>query len=182
LLICGWQKDRVEELVANKLRTALLRLSMDNNLLEEIRLYHNEKNKHVIVQLSNLEAEINFLKKKVQAIEADIQTGKGKPYHREMLDEMNQELQMKTAEYETLAQGVKEIDVTDEYIASVKYDIKTFISLLDDEVPNPQMLHQLAGKFISKLFIQRETKKLYLTIQFKIDGVEVYEKTIVTEW
>jgi len=178
----GWNKDRVEELAANKLRTALLRLSMDNNLLEEIRLYHNEKNKHVTVQLTNLEAEINFLKKKIHAIEADIQSGKFKPYHQEMLDEMNQELQMKTKDYEILSQGVKEINVPDEYVASVKYDIQTFISLLDEEVPNPQMLHQLAGKFISKLFIQRETKKLYLTIQFKIEGVEVYEKTIVADW
>lgn len=178
----GWRKDRVEELVSNKLRTALLRLSMDNNLSEEIRLYHNDKNKHWKVQQSNLEAEISFLKKKVQAIEADIQLGKGKPYHQEMLDEMNQELQMKMAEYEALAQGITAVDIPEEYIASVKYDIQTFISLLDDEVANPQMLHQLAGKFISKLFIQRETKKMYLTIRFNFDEVEVYEKTIVAEW
>ena len=178
----GWRKERVEKLVANKLRTTLLRLSMDNNLADEIRLYHNDKNKHQIVQQSNLEAEISFLKKKVQAIEADIQSGKGKPYHQEMLDEMNQELQMKIAEYEDLVQGITTVDVPEEYIASVKYDIQTFISLLDDEVPNPQMLHQLAGKFISKLFIQRETKKMYLTIRFNFNDVEVYEKTIVAEW
>jgi hypothetical protein len=178
----GWRKERVEELVANKLRTTLLRLSMDNYLADEIRLYHNDKNKHLIVQQSNLEAEISILKKKVKAIEADIQLGKGKPYHQETLDEMNQELHLKMTEYEALAQGITTVDLPDEYIASLKYDIQTFISLLDDEVANPQMLHQLAGKFISKLFIQRETKKMFLTIRFSFEGVEVYEKTIVAEW
>lgn len=89
---------------------------------------------------------------------------------------------MKVAEYEALAQGITAVDLPDEYIASVKYDIQTFISLLDDEVTNPQMLHQLAGKFISKLFIQRETKKLFLTIRFNYGGIEVYEKTVVAEW
>jgi hypothetical protein len=77
---------------------------------------------------------------------------------------------------------VKVVDVPEEYIAAAKYDIQTFISLLDNEVANPQMLHQLAGKFISKLLIQRETKKMYLTIRFSFEGNEVYEKTIVAEW
>ncbi len=49
----GWRKERVEEVVTNKLRTTLLRLSLDNHLEEEIRMYHNEKNKHVIAQASS---------------------------------------------------------------------------------------------------------------------------------
>ncbi|MFC3342173.1 hypothetical protein [Paenibacillus abyssi] len=178
----SWRKERAEEIVSNKLRTTLLRLLMDNNLEEEIRMYHNDKNKHVSVQQSNLEAEISFLKKKVQAIETDIKSGKGKPFHQEMLDEMNQELRVKMAEYEALAQGNTTVDVSEEYIASVKYDIRTFISLLDDEVANRQMLHQLAGKYISKLLIQRETKKMYLTRHFMYDDTVLFEKTIVIEW
>lgn len=175
----GWRKDRVEELVANKLRTTLLRLSMDNNLMEEILLYHNEKNKHLIAQQFNLEAEISFLKKRVQTIEADINSGKGKLYHQEMLDEMNRELEMKLAELDTLVQSITVIDVSEEYIASVKYDIHTFINLMDDEVANPQMLHQLAGKFISKLFIQRETKQMYMFMQLRADDDVLLEKSIL---
>lgn len=44
----GWRKERIEEVVTNKLRMTLLRLSMNNQLEVEIRMYHNEKNKHVI--------------------------------------------------------------------------------------------------------------------------------------
>lgn len=177
----SWRKDHIERIVANKLRNALLRLTFDNQLEEEIRKYHWEANIHLKVQAANLEAETSFLKKKVQAIEMDMQMGKGKPYYQEMLDEMNQELRVKIVEHETLTNGVDEVVVPDEYIASVKYDIQTIISLFDDEVSNPQMLHQLAGKFISKVFIQREIKKLYLTIKFEADGDLFYEKIIIAE-
>lgn len=178
----AWRKDRVEGIVSNRLRSGLLRLSMDNLLEEEITAYHNEKNKHVLAKLSNLNAEINFISKRISAIDDDIRAGKGKSYHKEMLDEMNEELSEKTLEHSTISNNIEEVNVPEAFIASVKYDIQTLIGLLDSEVPNPQMLHQLAGKFISKMFIQRETKKVYMTIQFKSNDVILYEKTLIAEW
>ncbi|CAH1215648.1 hypothetical protein PAECIP111893_03995 [Paenibacillus plantiphilus] len=88
----GWRKERVEEIFTNKLRTILLRLSMGNHLEEEIHMYHNEKNKHLITQVSSLAAEIAFLEKHVYAVKSDVQAGKGKSFHQEMLDEMQTEL------------------------------------------------------------------------------------------
>jgi len=178
----AWRKERVEEIVKNKLRTTLLRLSMDNQLEEEIKLYHNEKNKHIIAQVSNLEAEINFLRRRIQSVEEDMQAGRAKPYHQDMLNEMNQELAEKTAEHSKLSLHLEPLHVSEEFIAAVKYDIQTMIALLDADAPNPQMLHTLAGKFITNLFIQRETRKLYLTIQFRNDDMILYEKTIVANW
>lgn len=176
----GWRKERVEEIVNNKLRTTLLRLSMGDNLAEEIQLYHNEQNKHVIVRSSNLEAEVGFLKNKVHALEEDIKFGIGKPYHKEMLEEMRQELAAKTSEYELLSANVQQLELSEEMIASLRYDIQTMINLLDAEVTDLQMLHHLSGKYISNLFIQRESKKLYLTIRFRSDDdVVLYEKTLV---
>jgi site-specific DNA recombinase len=84
----GWRKERVEEIVTNKLRTTFLRLSMDNQLEEEIRMYHVEKNRHVIQQIASLKAEISFLQKRIEAINEDMSAGRSKPYHQEMLDEM----------------------------------------------------------------------------------------------
>lgn len=178
----GWRKERVEEVVTNKLRTTLLRLSMDNQLEEEIRMYHNEKNKHVIAQASSLATEIAFLEKRVDAIKDDIQVGKGKPFHQEMLDEMQTELMEKKAEYEAASVGMHEVEVPGEYVASVRYDIQTLISLLDDEVLNPQVLHQLVSKFVSKVVLQREVKKLYITIQFSVNQNVMYEKFLVSDW
>jgi hypothetical protein len=74
------------------------------------------------------------------------------------------------------------LHIPEEFTAAVKYDIQTMIALLDEETPNPQLLHTLAGKFISNLFIQRETRKMYLTIQFRNDDMILYEKTIVANW
>ncbi|MFB5270019.1 hypothetical protein ACE41H_25000 [Paenibacillus enshidis] len=137
----GWRKERVEEVVTNKLRTTLLRLSMDNQLEEEIRMYYNEKNKHLIALASSLAAEIAFLEKRVDAIKDDIQAGKGKAVHQEMLDEMQTELVVKNVEHKALSIGLNEVDVPEEFIVSVKYDIQTLIGLLDAEVQNPQILH-----------------------------------------
>lgn len=50
------------------------------------------------------------------------------------------------------------------------------IGLLDSEVLNPQVLNQLALKFVSKVYIQRETKQLYMMIQFHMDDEVVLEK------
>lgn len=177
----GWRKERVEEVVTNKLRTTLLRLSMDNQLEEEINRYYGEKNKPLIQKVGSLEAEIGFLQKRIESVEEDINTGREKPYHHEMLDEMKQELVEKKAELDVASANIQSVSVPEEYIASAKYDMQTMIGLLDAEVSNPQMLNQLATKFVSKVFIQRETKKLYLTVQFRTEDKVVYEKTLVLE-
>lgn len=177
----GWRKERVEEVVTNKLRTTLMRLAMDNQLEEEIRMYHNEKNKHVIAQVSSLAAEIAFLEKRVDAVVGDMNAGKGRSFHQEVLDEMKTELMEKKAEHAVLSAGLHEVDVPEEYIASVKYDIQTLIGLLDAEVQNPQILHQIVSKFVSKVVVQRETKNVYATVQFKHADEVLYEKNIVAE-
>ncbi|EBD8094913.1 recombinase family protein, partial [Salmonella enterica] len=127
-------------------------------------------------------AEITFLEKRVDAIKDDIQAGKGKLFHQEMLDEMRTELTDKRVEYEALSIGLHEVDVPEEFIASVKYDIQTLIGLLDDEVQNLQMLHQLVSKFVSKVVVQREVKKLYITIQLNANQNVMYEKFLVINW
>lgn len=177
----GWRKERVEEIVTTKLRTTLLRLSMDNQLADEIQHYYNEKNKSQMQWAATLEAEAGFLHKRIEVVEDDIRAGRAKPYHQDMLDEMQQELTEKKRELEVLSSSLQGVAVPEEYIAFAKYDMQTMIGLLDAEVPNPQMLNQLAMKFVSKVFIQRETKKLYLTIQLQIDGDVLFEKTVVVE-
>lgn len=180
----GWRKERVEEVVTNRLRTTLLRLSMDNQFEEEIRMFHADKNKHIIQRAASLEAEIGFLQKRIEAVESDMSSGRGKPYHQEMLDEMQQELAEKKNEYSTISLNTQGVLIPEEYITSAKYDMQTLIGLLDAEVSNPRILHQLASNFIAKVIIQRESKKLYLTVQFKQFKAEddvLYEKTIVTE-
>lgn len=48
------RKERVEEIVTNKLRTTLLRLSMDNQLADEIQHYYNEKNKSQVQRAATM--------------------------------------------------------------------------------------------------------------------------------
>lgn len=177
----GWRKERIEEVVTSKLRTTLLRLLMDNQLEEEIRMYHNEKNKHVIAQASRLAAEIAFLENRVDAIKDDVQAGKGKSFHQEMLDEMQTELMSKKEEHKALSISLNEVDIPEEFITSVKYDIQTLITLLDAEVQNPQILHSLIGKFVSQVRVMREKKQVHITVQFASGDEVLYEKNIVVE-
>jgi len=178
----GWRKERVEETVTNKLRIMLLRLSMDNQLEEEINRYYGEKNKHLIQRVGSLEAEIGFLQKRIEAVKDDMRAGRAKPYHRDMLDEMQQEITKKTLELDVLSSSLQGVSMPEEYIASLKYDMQTMIGLLDAEVSNPQMLNQLAAKFISNVYIQRETKRLYVTVQMKNAKQVLYQKMVVVDW
>jgi site-specific DNA recombinase len=98
----GWNKEKVEELVATRLRIALMRLMMNDNLAEELKQFFNESNQHKIAQKTTLDNEIAFLLKRIQLIEADIQSGKAKSYHQDMLAEMYNELGEKREELKTL--------------------------------------------------------------------------------
>jgi site-specific DNA recombinase len=178
----GWSKEKVEEIVTNRLRITLMRLLMNDNLADELRQFYNENNQNRIAQKNNMENEIEFLNKRIQLIESDIQTGKAKPYHQDMLVEMQDELKDKSEEYSKLTANWSEFNIPDESIAAIKYDIQTFLGLLDQEVPNPQLLHTIASKYISKLFINRDSGKVYLTTQLTQNGTLIYEKTMVSEW
>lgn len=178
----GWRKERVEEIVSMKLRNALLRLSLDDHFEEEIHRHHAEQNKHVYLQLSDLETEIAFLKKRIEVIEKDIASGKAKPYYIDMVNEMRQELLEKDTEYSTLSATIQSVTIPDYYIDSVKYDTKTLISLLDNEDSSPQMIYQVASKYLSRVVIQRETKVMHMMLQFKTGDITLYEKTLVAEF
>lgn len=176
----GWNKTRVEETVTNKLRVALMRLSMTDNLEEEMRQFFNEQNKHKLTEKANLDAEIEFLKKRILLIEEDIRTDRRKPYHQDMLVEMQEEVNEKQLNLE-VANAI-EFNVPDAFLSSVKYDIQALIGLLDQDVPSQQLLHTLTPKFVSNLQIHRETERLDLTVQFKYENEIVYEKTLIAEW
>lgn len=178
----GWNKEKVEEIVSNRLRIALMRLLVNDNLIDELRQFYTENNQHRIAQKANIENEIEFLQKRIQLIEDDIQAGKAKSYHQEMLTEMQEELREKTEGHLRITANWSEFNVPEESIAAMKYDIQALLSLLDQDVPNPQLLHSIASKYISKLFINRDTGKLYLTLQITHDDKLLYEKTLVSEW
>ncbi|MBW7477704.1 hypothetical protein K0T92_23605 [Paenibacillus oenotherae] len=97
------------------------------------------------------------------------------------MNEMQQELAAKKRELVVLSLSLLNLSVPEEYIASGKYNMQTMIGLLDAEVPNPQMLNQLAMKFVLKVFIQRETKRLFLTVQLRMRDEILFDKTRVAE-
>jgi len=152
---------------------------MDDQLADEMQHYYNDKNKSQMQRIGSLEAEVGFLQKRIEAVEGDIRPGMAKPYHQEMLNEMQQEIAEKMQELDGLSSSLQGFSMPEEFISSVKYDMQTMIGLLDAEVPNPQVLNQLALKFVSKVFIQRETKQLYMTLQFRMNDEVVLEKVIV---
>jgi site-specific DNA recombinase len=178
----GWNKERAEELVANRLRITFMKLLMNDTLEQEMQLFYYERNQHKLTLKKNLENEIEFLNRRIELVEVDIQSGKAKPYHQEMLADMQKELQSNTGELIQLTSGWEDFSVPEEEIAAIKYDLQAFLGLLDQEVPNVQLLQSIASKYISRLFIDRDTKKLYMTLQFNHNEKVVYEKTIVCEW
>lgn len=178
----GWNKEKVEEIVANRMRIALMRLLMNDNLENELKQYYMDSNHHKIAQKVNLENEIDFLAKRIQLLEQDIQLGKSKSYHKDMLDEMQTDLSHKTEEHARLSANWVKFNMSEEVIAAIRYDIQTFLGLLDQEIMNPQLLHTMARKYISKLTVNRDTGNLYLTIQIAGEEAVLYEKTMVSDW
>jgi DNA invertase Pin-like site-specific DNA recombinase len=178
----GWNKEKVEEMVANRMRIALMRLLMNDNLEDELRQYYMDSNHHKVAQKLNLENEIDFLIKRIQLLEQDIHAGKSKSYYKEMLDEMQTDLAHKVEDYARLSAKWVEFVMSEEAIAAIRYDIQTFLGLLDQEIMNPQLLHTMARKYISKLTVNRDTSKLYLTIQIAGEETVLYEKTMVSDW
>ncbi|WP_258023064.1 hypothetical protein [Brevibacillus formosus] len=137
---------------------------------------------NVFMQISSLETEISFLQKRIETMEQDIRTGKGKPYYADMISEMQQELADKQNEYSALSGSMQSYILPEQYIDSVKYDVQTLVALLDCETFNPETIHQLVAKYVSRVFIQRETKVLHIIMQFKSGDAILYEKTVVAEY
>lgn len=178
----GWRKERVEEIVTNRLRNFLLQLSLDNNLVEEIQCYHREKNSHSLSRLATLDVEIEFLQKRIHSLEEDIQRGSTKAYYEDLLKEMQTELADKEEEQTNLLKIVEVTPVPEDTLDSIRYDIKALIRLLDNEAASPQMLNQLVSKFVHKIYIQRETKLLHMIFSLKSGDTSTLEKTVVSDY
>lgn len=155
---------------------------MNDTLEAELKQYFNEHNQHKLAIKKNVENETEFLIKRIELIESDINSGKAKPYHNDLLIEMQNELKEKSEDLLKLTSKWEDFQVYEEYIASTKYDLQVFLGLLDQEVPNVQLLHTIASKYISKLIINRDTRRVYITLQLRNSEKLMYEKTIVTEW
>lgn len=95
---------------------------------------------------------------------------------------MQHELKDNTEAYVRMTANWSGFNVLDDYIDSIKYDIQTFPGLLDQEVPNPQLVHNIVSKYISKLFINRDTCKVYLTLQLSHGDKLIFKKTVVSDW
>lgn len=178
----GWRKERVEGIVTTRLRNFLLQLSMENNLVEEAQNYYRELNSQSLSKLATLDVEIGFLRSRISTLEKDIQRGCVKPYYEEMLKEMKTELASKEEEHSSLLRTVESSSISDDTYASIRYDMKAMIQLLDNEAASPLMLNQLVGKFVHKVHIQRETKLLHLTFHVEHEKTVLLEKTVVCEY
>lgn len=128
-----------------------------------------------------MENEIEFLNKRIELVQVDIQSGKAKPYHQEMLADMQKELQSKRDDLIQLTSVWEDFSIPKQQVASIKYDLQSFLGLLDQEAPNVQLQQSIASKYISKLHINRNTKQLYMTLQFNHNGEVIYEKNIIAE-
>lgn len=178
----GWRKEHIEKIVANKLRSALLRLTFDDQLEGEIQKYHNESNKHIMAALNGLKGEIGFLKKRIEQMQLELQSGGGKAYYAEVIEEMKAELRQKEEEYVEMKKLHQEPKIPETAIDSIKYNIRCLLTLLNEEVPNPNLLNEYVAKFVSRVNIHRETKTVQITMNLKYGDQVLYEKIIVAEW
>ncbi|MNB91780.1 hypothetical protein D3C75_388660 [compost metagenome] len=87
----SWRKESIERIITSKLRTAVLRLTLDNQLEQAILSHHQETNKQMLNAISTLETEIEFLRKKTTDVQTDINSGRVKPFYKDLLEEMKNE-------------------------------------------------------------------------------------------
>jgi site-specific DNA recombinase len=178
----SWRKETIERIVTNKLRTALLRLTLDNQLDEEILKYHHEVNRQTLAAISILETEIQFLKNKIQSMQAEIDTGSAKSFFSEFLEELKTELQEKESEHTFAINGYQPISTEAAKLQLTHHEMRKLIRLLDDEVPSPELLNQLASKYVQRIIVQRETRTVHITVHIKHHNKVVYQKTISADW
>lgn len=178
----SWRKETIERIVTNKLRTAMLRLTLDNQLEEKIRKYHHETHKQTLAAISTLETEIHFLKSKIQSMQIDIDAGRAKSFYSELLEELKSELEEKESEHAVAKNGYKPISMESAGLQIIQPEMKKLICLLDDEAPSPELLNQLVGKYVPRIIIQRETRSVHITFHIKHDDIVLYQKTISADW
>lgn len=170
----GWRKETIERVAAIKLRNAFLRLTMGQNLRDEISLYHADQNKHTVSKIHTLESEITYLQNRIVTLRQEISSGIPKPYHSDMLLDFDDELQLKEQLQTQLSSQVVQPDIQESQVDTVKQDFHLIINLLDSDGANPQLLNQMLGKYLSRVLVQRE-------FQINLSGETVYEKTIVAD-
>lgn len=178
----GWRKETLENLVATKLRTTLVRLILNDQLEDEIMKYQDDQSQHGNQSTDELEVEIQFLNKRIKQMEQGLADGRGKAYYSDAITEMKQELHLKEAELAALSPSSNKVSLPEHSMITLREDIRRLIALLEDDSPNPQSLHESVPKFISNITIHRESKVVHLTFQIKSDQEVLYQKILVAEW
>lgn len=149
----SWRKESIERIIISKLHTAVLRLTLDNQLEQAILSYHQEANKQMLSAISTLETEIEFLRKKTTEMLADINSGRAKPFYKDLLEEMNSELQVKETEHTEALRGYKPMVLEAGILQLIQLELKKLIELLDDEMPSVEQLNIMVSKYVQKLIV-----------------------------
>ncbi|MDN4080089.1 recombinase family protein [Paenibacillus polymyxa] len=178
----SWRKERIEQIVTNKLRSVLLRLTFDNQLEEEIRKYHSDANKHVLLESSNLESEITYLTRRISQLEDELKAGAGKSYYADMLQDLQNDLTAKQDELNNVKMSYREWELPDTLLQSITNDIRVMIGMLDDEMQNPQLMNEYIRKFVSNITVHRETKRVHMTVKLGDEEQVLYQKMVVVDW
>jgi site-specific DNA recombinase len=144
--------------------------------------YHTEQNQRSSHSTAELEAEIQFLEKRIKQMEQEMADGRGKTYYSDAIAEMKQELHIKKAELAVLSPTFSKESLPEHFMITLKENFRRFIALLEVESPNPQSLHDSVPKFISNVKVHRETKIVHITFQIKSDEEVLYQKILVAEW
>lgn len=178
----SWRKERIEQIVTNKLRSVLLRLTFDNQLEEEIRKYHSDANKYVWAEKTNLESEVAYLGRRISQLEEELKSGVGKVYYVDMLGDLKGELVVKQTELDKIKESYSELDLSEETLKSLVHDIRVMIGMLDDEVQNPQLMNEYVKKFVSEVTLHRETKQVHVTVELREQEKILYRKVNITQY
>lgn len=178
----SWRKERIEQIVTNKLRSVLLRLTFDNQLEEEIRKYHSDANKYVWAEKTNLESEVAYLDRRISQLEEELKSGVGKVYYVDMLGDLKGELVVKQSELDKIKESYSELDLSEETLKSLMHDIRVMIGMLDDEVQNPQLMNEYVKKFVSEITVHRETKQVHVTLELREQEKILYQKINVSQY
>ncbi|MFE4714777.1 hypothetical protein ACFRAM_28440 [Paenibacillus sp. NPDC056722] len=176
----SWRKERIEQIVTNKLRSVLLRLTFDNQLEEEICKYHNDVNKHVLLECSNLESEVAYLTRRISQLEDELKAGSGKSYYADMLQDLQNDLAAKQDELNNVKMSYRELELL--LLQSITNDIRVMIGMLDDEMQNPQLMNDYIRKFVSRINVHREMKRVHITVQLGNREQILYQKMVVVDW
>jgi site-specific DNA recombinase len=178
----GWRKETLENLVATKVRTTLVRLILNNQLEDEIIKYHTDQNQQGNLSTAELEAEIQFLNKRIKQMEQELADGRGIAYYSDAITEKKQELHLKEAELAALSPSSNKDSLPEHFKISLKEDTRRLITLLEDDTPSPQLLHVSIPRFRINVTVYRETKIVHITFQIKSDEAVLYQKVLVADW